>query len=168
MQGVTCSGKCAMVKVAKTERDGAALGDTISVQGGGEALAERGAQDSRAHGHDISEKLHEASIAIKRDAPAGLAASVDHGREDMLREHGAFAEGLARIGNAAGLVGSGDAASVKEAVGQVSFAVGARSGQFSSNVSLQAIRLSDVAQQARWARVASESPAAKHSLDVGA
>ena len=50
MQGVTCSGKCAMVKVAKAERDGAALGDTISVQSSGEALAERVTQDSRAHG----------------------------------------------------------------------------------------------------------------------
>jgi hypothetical protein len=126
------------------------------------------AQHSRAHGHDISEQLHQASVAIKGNAPAELTSGVDHGREDLLRGHGAFAEGFACVANAAGLVGCGDTPGVKETVGQVSLAVGACSGQFSSNIGFQDIRLSNVAEQARWARVASEGPAAKHSLDVGA
>ena len=74
-QGVACSGKRAVIKVAKAERNGTALGDTISVQSSGEALTEGVTQHSWAHGHDISEKLHEARVAIKGDAPAELAAS---------------------------------------------------------------------------------------------
>ena len=168
MQGVTGSNKRTVIQMTEAEGDGTTLGHTIRLQGSSEALAEGVVQHSGAHGHDISEKLCEASVAIKGDAPAELAASIDHGREDLLRRHGAFAEGLARIGDAAGLVGCGDTASVKEAAGQVGLAMGARSGQFSSNISFQAIRLSDVAEEARWAGAASESPAAKHSLDVGA
>ena len=110
-----------MIKVAKAERNGTALGDSISVQSSGEALTEGVTQHSWAHGQDISEKLHEARVAIKGDAPAELAASINHGREDMLRKHGAFAEGLACVGNPAGLVGGGDAASIKEADRQTSF-----------------------------------------------
>ena len=109
-----------VIEVAKAEANGTKLRDMGAVEGGGEGDTEGVAEDCGTDEEDIPEEPHEGVVAIKGDAPGVRVLNINHGSNDTLGSHAAFAKGFTCVRYPPELVHGGGPSPLPITQGQLS------------------------------------------------